>query len=174
MKLKKVFFAFAGAVVFSLAACSKGDGNTSTNSGTNSQTTTTTQAESSALSFMGNNKIRVDVMDDLGVNFNYGNLAVVSTNEFDIVQDQKFSYSGNCKVDSINFIYYVERESGAVTNGTLGVDSDYFLSTILTRDNYNGVKKIYIAISTGTVKWTKGLSAELDQKLTAYVGNNSK
>ena len=43
--------------------------------------------------------LRVDIFGDLGVNFNYGNEAVVSTREITIVNDLTFSYSGDCSVE---------------------------------------------------------------------------
>ena len=171
MKLKRVLLALAGVLTFSLAACSQAtEGGSGSGSGSGTSegegaggSGSGGQTESTALSFMGNNKIRVDIFGDLGVNFNYGNEAVVSTREITIVNDLTFTYSGDCTVNKVNYIAYVERETGSTTLWHQGLDAVYFLDQVLPRNNFNGVKKVYIAISSGEVQWTTGLSTELDQ-----------
>ena len=167
MKLRKLFLALAGVLTFSLAACSQaeGGGSGSGSGSSDSGSGDSGQTDTSALAFMSNNKIRVDIMDDLGVTFNYGNEAVVSTKEISIVNDQTFAYNGTLdeNINKINYIAYVERETGATTLWHQGILAQYFLDNVLSRENFNGVKKAYIAISTGEPKWTTGLSTELDQ-----------
>ena len=168
MKLKRVLLALAGVLTFSLAACSQateGGSGSGSGSGTSEGEGSggSSQTDTSALAFMSNNKIRVDIMDDLGVTFNYGNEAVVSTREITIVNDLTFTYSGDCTVNKVNYIAYVERETGSTTLWHQGLDAVYFLDQVLPRNNFNGVKKVYIAISSGEVQWTTGLSTELDQ-----------
>ena len=46
--------------------------------------------------------------------------------------------------------------------------AQYFLDNVLSRENFNGVKKAYIAISTGEPKWTTGLSTDLDNNFNRY------
>ena len=88
MKFKKILLGITGALVFTFALTACGDDSTNKDStpasgdtGGNtsgSGSTDSGQTDISALSFMSENKIRVDILDDLGVNFNYGNEAVVS------------------------------------------------------------------------------------------------
>jgi hypothetical protein len=173
MKLKRVLLALAGVLTFSLAACSQAEGDGSgSGSGTSEGEGSggSSQTDTGALSFMSNNKIRVDIMDDLGVTFNYGSEAVVSTKEISIVNDQTFAYNGTLdeNINKINYIAYVEKDSGPTTIWQKGILAQYFLDNVLSRENFNGVKKAYIAISTGEVKWTTGLSTELDNNFNRY------
>ena len=178
MKFKKILLGITGALALTFALTACGDDSTNKDStpasgdtGTNtsgSGSTDSGQTDISALSFMGANKIRVDILDDLGVNFNYGNEAVVSTKEISIVANQTFAYSGDYTVDKVNYIAYMEKESGPSTIWHKGLDASYFFTEVLPKNNFNGIKKIYIAISTGEVKWTTGLNSSLDANFNRY------
>lgn len=173
MKLKRILLALAGVLTFSLAACSQAEGGKTPDSGSGDSGSSDSgsgdsgQTQSTVLSFMGNNKIRVDIFGNLGITFNYGNEAVVSGREITIVNDQAFGYSGTSTVDKINYIAYIERETRSSTEWHEGLDCEYFLDTVLPTNRFNGIKKIYIAISIGEVQWTTGLSAELDAKFNS-------
>lgn len=151
MKLRSALLAFAGVLVFSLTACQKK---------AKEPTDTTT------LSFMQEDKVRVDIMDELGITFNYGDETVVSGQELTIVEDQVFTYTGEMSTNNINFIAFVEKTNG---NDIFWYDNylaGIFLDLQLPYFKLNGIKKIYIAISTGEIKWANGLSEGLDQAFT--------
>ena len=166
MKLKRVLLALAGVLTFSLAACSQAEGGgSSSGSGdsgpSDSESGDSGQTDASALSFMGNNKIRVDIMDNLGITFKYNDETVVSKSEITIVNNATFTYSGECTVDKINYIAYGESDTRVSKIWQCGNDSADFLISLPTY-KFNDYKKIYIAISSGEPKWTTGLSTELD------------
>ena len=173
MKFKKILLALAAGLTFSLAACGDSEEPTTptpSSSSSSSDSGSGSEAITSALSFMSNNKLRVDIFGDLGVSFKYGDEAVVSTREITIVNDLTFTYSGDCSVEKINYIAYTERDTGSTINWHKGIDASYFLNNVLPSTNFNGISKIYIAISTGEVQWTKGLSEKLDQAFNGYMG----
>lgn len=173
MKFKKFLLACAGVFAFALAACDSKN-NTSTDSGKTNPPTVDPEpsqpsTQSMYLGFMDNNKIRVDILsDDLGIRFNYGNTAVTSTQSMDLVAGQKLSFSGTIAVDSINFIIVRDTETGGSVSVNAGIVKDS-VEDYLSGKSFTDVKKVYIAISTGTVNWTKGLNPDLDAKIQTYI-----
>ena len=176
MKFKKILLGITGALAFTFALTACGDDSTNKDStpasgdtGANSGTTGSGQTDTSALSFMSENKIRVDIFGDLeNVTFKYNGQDVESKKEISIVADQTFTYTGECSAEKVNYIAYVERASGSKTEWQVGLDTSYFFSTVLPSNNFNGIKKVYIAISTGDVQWTTGLNASLDANFNKY------
>ncbi|MBR6071202.1 MAG: hypothetical protein IKP77_00035 [Acholeplasmatales bacterium] len=177
MKFKKLLFILGAALTFSLASC----GSNATSETSLTTTTTTTQSTEQItqvdyLSFVGQNKIRVDILDNVGANFNYGNAAVVSTNQMDINSNSYLAFSGTITADSVNFIFIVESGNSNNFQSTFsvhgGIDNEYvetFLSRASLKSLFNNAYKVYIAISTGEVKWTKNLNAQLDAKIRTYI-----
>ena len=176
MKFKKILLGITGALALTFALTACGDDSTNKDStpasgdtGANSETTGSGQTDTSALSFMSENKIRVDIFGDLeNVTFKYNGQDVESKKEISIAADQTFTYTGECSAAKVNYIAYVERASGSKTEWHVGIDTSYFFSTVLPTTNFNGVKKVYIAISTGDVQWTTGLNASLDANFNKY------
>ena len=179
MKFKKILLGITGALALTFALTACGDDSTNKNStpasgdtGGNtsgSGSTDSGQTDISALTFMSDNKIRVDIFGDLeNVTFKYNGQDVESKKEISIVADQTFTYTGECSAEKVNYIAYVERASGSKTEWHVGIDTSYFFSTILPANNFNGVKKVYIALSTGDVQWTTGLNTSLDANFNRY------
>ena len=179
MKFKKILLGITGALALTFALTACGDDSTNKNStpasgdtGGNtsgSGSTDSGQTDISALTFMSDNKIRVDIFGDLeNVTFKYNGQDVESKKEISIVADQTFTYSGECSAEKVNYIAYVERASGSKTEWHVGIDTPYFFSTVLPATNFNGVKKVYIALSTGDVQWTTGLNTSLDANFNRY------
>ena len=182
--MKKVFKVFGVVLafvigVFSLASCNKsGDasggttppsgegagGSGSGGSGGSSQQTST------YLTFITDGKVRVDIMNDnLGCTFNYGNEAVVDKKEMTYGATATLGFSGTVAVDTINFVFVVEKENGTSVSVNAGIEKDSLEDFLSGPAKYANAKKIYIAISTGTVNWTKGLNADMDAKINTYI-----
>lgn len=167
MKLKKALVLLAGAMTFTFAACS----NNSTPEATtnNNITDPTPSQEASYLSFISDNKIRVDIMNnDLGVTFNYGNEAVVSQKEMTITSGLTLAYSGTLAVDKLNVISVVQTETGSTFAVNGGLDAEY-ISEFLAGKKFTNAKKVYVAISSGDINWTKGLNTDMDTKINTYI-----
>ena len=91
--------------------------------------------------------------DNLGCTFNYGNETVVDKKEMTYGATATLGFSGTVAVDTINFVFVAEKENGTSVSVNAGINA----------------KKVYIAISTGTVNWTKGLNADMDAKINSYI-----
>lgn len=176
MKLKKAIgvLSVLSIGVLSLASC----GETTEPAGTITTTVepSTTVKVDKYLSFVSDNKIRVDIMDsDLGVSFKYGNAQVVDKHEMDYSSSVSLTKTGELNGDTINFIVVVENDTQSVVlyNPQVLKDSlDEYLGDVL-QTSLTNVKKVYVAVSKGTVKWTKNLNAELDAKINSLSGFSS-
>ncbi len=189
MKLKKILLTLGLVCAFSLAACNKTDTGTQqggSNSGSNAGTGGSDSEPGSGsgsqtqsidyLSFIDANKIRVDVFGTTGANFNYGNEAIGTSKTMTISANSFLAFSGSITADSVNFVFVIEsgtaNEFSSVFMVNGGIDNDYvetFLSRNSLKNSYNGAYKVYVAIWTGTIQWTKGLNANLDAKINTYL-----
>ena len=171
MKFKKILLGITGALAFTFALTACGDDSTNKDSTPAPAPSTDTDPDSGGdsspatftnyLTFMNDNKLRVDIMnDDLGVTFNYGNEAIQSTKETTLSADTKLSFSGEFAVEKVNFVVVSDTSTGGSVNVSKGVDSSR-VGDFLSRYPMTG-KKIYIAISSGDLNWTKGLNTKMD------------
>ena len=181
--MKKVlkFFGVALAFIigaFALVSCSTTDTPASGGSGTSGGSSEGSSGGSSGgssqvatqyLTFITNGKVRVDILDEnLGCTFNYGNEAVVSGREMTYAAANKLAHNGTITVEKLNFIIIIEDETGTAFGVSQGIEKDS-IEEFLANRTYNNAKKIYIAISTGDLKWTKGLNADMDAKINSYI-----
>ena len=177
MKFKKILLGITGALAFTFALTACGDDSTNKDSTPAPAPSTDTDPDSGGdsspatftnyLTFMNDNKLRVDIMnDDLGVTFNYGNEAIQSTKETTLSADTKLSFSGEFAVEKVNFVVVSDTSTGGSVNVSKGVDSSR-VGDFLSRYPMTG-KKIYIAISSGDLNWTKGLNTKMDTEIGTY------
>lgn len=130
----------------------------------------------STLSFLQNNQIRFDIMnDDLGLSFKYGDDAIVSKTPLAFAE-KTLSATGELAKETLNFIIAVEKDANSFTlninPGILKESLNEYLADFTTSYLKEAVGgKAYIAISEGgkEATWTKGLSAELDEKIQARI-----
>ena len=178
MKFKKILLGITGALAFIFALTACGDDSTnkdstpapapSTDNGSDSGGDSTPATFINYLTFMNDNKLRVDIMnDDLGVTFNYGNEAIQSTKETTLSAGTKLSFSGEFAVEKVNFVVVYDTSTGGSVRVSIGVDSSR-VSDFLSKYPMTG-KKIYIAISSGEVNWTKGLNTKMDTEIGTYL-----
>ena len=184
--MKKVlkFFGVALAFIigaFALVSCDNSNGNTAgggstpsgegqggTGEGTGGSGGSSQQA-STYLTFIADGKIRIDIMNDnLGCTFNYGNETVVDKKEMTYGANASLGFSGTVAVDKINFVFVVEKENGTTFSVNGGILKDSLEDFLSGNAKYANAKKVYIAISTGTINWTKGLNADMDAKINTY------
>ena len=168
MKFKKLLLTLGAVFAFSLAACNN-KAETKTDTTPNNQTqgdNMGTQTDSTYLTFVGDGKIRIDIMDTaLANNFTYGNAIVESKKEMAYSSDTKLAVRGSISAESVNFVIVIDKEgadSVAVNKGMVTDTLSEYLSQVMV---LSGGKKVYVAISTGDVSWTKGLNSDLDAKL---------
>ena len=175
MKFKKILLGITGALAFTFALTACGDDSTnkdstpapSTDTGSDTGGDSAPATITNYLTFMNDNKLRVDIMNnDLGVTFNYGNEAIQSTKETTLSADTKLSFSGEFAVEKVNFLIVSDKSTGGVISVHAGLDSSY-VSEFLSRYSMTG-KKVYIAISSGEVNWTKGLNSKMDTEIGVY------
>ena len=175
MKLKKILFGVTGALALSFMLASCGNNDTTKNA-TNTTTKVVDTTTNSGvvvinyLSFINDNMIRVDIMNDLGVTFKYGEETVTSQGSLALNENSKLSYTGELTTDvsKVNVILVMDNDTGATVSVNQGVTSSRFLE-LLGRLPINGSKKVYVAISTGTPTWTKGLNAAMDTAIEGYI-----
>ena len=178
MKFKKILLGITGVLAFTFALTACGDDSTnkgstpapapSTDTDPNTGGDSTPATFTNYLTFMNDNKLRVDIMnDDLGVTFNYGNEAIQSTKETTLSADTKLSFSGEFAVEKVNFVVVYDTSTGGSVNVSKGVASSK-VGDFLSRYPMTG-KKIYIAISSGEVNWTKGLNTKMDTEIGTYL-----
>lgn len=175
MKLKKILFGVTGAVALSFMLASCGNNDTTKNATNTTTKVVDTTTNSGAvvinyLSFINDNMIRVDIMNDLGVTFKYGEETVTSQGSLALNENSKLSYTGELTTDvsKVNVILVMDNDTGATVSVNKGVTSSRFLE-LLGRLPINGSKKVYVAISTGTPTWTKGLNAAMDTAIEGYI-----
>lgn len=177
MKLKRCLLAFVGLFALALAACSNTTGGNTTAStplqpGTSEGTTTEQTPATDLLTFVGNNKVRVDIMNEnLGVRFSYGNEAITSKTDMTLNASSNLSASGTLAVETINFVIVTVNATSTsvfISKEILKDSFSDYMSKIL-QSYFTGATKVYVAISTGEVNWTHNLNAELDAKISAGI-----
>lgn len=166
MKLNKIFLACIGAFAFGLASCGGNDKEpTPSSQGTPD---TPTQEEAILDGVVSNGKVRIDIMnEDTGLSFAYGNEAVISAKEMTYVAGNTLSCSGTPTTD-INFVFVILRADGASVAVNAGLSKDYVVE-FLSNKEFKNATRVYVAISTGSVNWTKGLNKALDAKINTYI-----
>ena len=173
MKFKKILLTLGAVFAFSLAACS-GNSNSNTPSeggGGGGQTPQADVSTPTYLTFIDEGKIRIDIMDQaLANNFTYGNAVVESTKQITHSSTAKLAIRGEITAANVNFIVVIDNDGTSSDRvsyhpGIAKESLEEFLNS--TIDIATG-KRIYVAISTGKINWTKGLNTALDQKLNAY------
>jgi hypothetical protein len=173
MKLKKVLLGITGALALTFALTACGDEGTKTDTDPKQANTGSDNGEATPsssvnyLTFMGDKKLRVDIMNDLGATFNYGNEAIQSKKETTLDTTIKLTVSGEFTVETVNFIIVFDDTTGGSVNVHKGLDAERvgeFLSGYPMKGN-----KMYIAISSGEATWTKGLNEKMDTTITTYV-----
>ena len=171
MKLKKMLLGTLAGAVLLLAACG-GNKTTTTEPQVSSTPSVSTNDSQPAVTNMldgvvANGKGRVDIMNDnLGVRFAYGNQAIVSNQEMTYNASNTLTVSGTATAD-INFIFVVEKTDGTQVLYHPAIDKEQ-VAEWLADVKFEGARRVYIAISTGTPNWTKGLNTALDTKLNSY------
>lgn len=136
------------------------------------------ETETSLLPFIGNSKVRFDIMSDLGLTFKFGETTIVSTEQLTLV-NAAVTYTGEAKVSSVNFIVVTEGVDNGINANSCaynpGIEVAHlseFLEGFAT-DYLSGsnVNKAYVAISDGASEgtWTKGLNSELDAKIQKQI-----
>jgi hypothetical protein len=172
MKLKKMLLGTLGGAVLLLAACG---GNKSTTTATQvpSASSVSTNDSQPAVTNMldgvvENGKVRIDILNDnLGVRFAYGNEAIEGTTKvLTYNATNNLSTSGTATAD-INFIFVVDKTDGTQVLYHPAIDKEQ-VAEWLADVKFEGALRVYIAISTGTPNWTKGLNTALDTKLNTY------
>lgn len=136
------------------------------------------ETETSLLPFIGNSKIRFDIMSDLGLTFKLGDSTIVSTEQLTLV-NAAVSYTGEAKVSSVNFIVFTERVDNGVNANSCAYNPGIEIASLgeflqgFTKDYLYGgnVNKAYVAISDGAAEgtWTKGLNTELDARIQRQI-----
>ena len=178
MKFKKILLGITGALAFTFALTACGDDSTNKDSTPAPSSSTDTGSDTGGdsapttvtnyLTFMNDNKLRVDIMNnDLGVTFNYGNEAIQSTRETTLSADTKLSFSGEFAVEKVNFVIVSDTSTGGIVSVHAGLDSSY-VSEFLSRYSMSGKTKVYIAVSSGDINWTKGLNTKMDTQIGVY------
>ncbi len=173
MKFKKMLLAPIGVALL-LASCGGGESvsnSTVMPSEVSSSTNETQPVTSSMLDgVVANGKVRVDILNDnLGVRFSYGNEAIVSAKEMSYNSTSTLTTSGTATAD-INFIIVVEKSSQTEVLYHPTIDKEQ-VSEWLSNLKFDNAVRVYVAISTGTPNWTKGLNTALDSSLNARVRN---
>ena len=192
MKIRKVLgtgIALSLAML-GLASCNGGNNGTSANTpSSNGGAQASSSAEASlilvdqCLQFLNDGNFRIDVMDsDLGITFNYGNRALTNKEQCAFADNSTLAYSGTPTVDTICFLLVTETKtstsfiSDVSGNQALSVSQlSRFLQTISNVENKQN-EKFYLAISKSTEdpKWTKNLSAAMDEKITAWINSDKE
>ncbi len=177
MKLKKVLLGITGALALTFALTACGDEgtktdtdpkpvNTNTNTGSDNGDATPSSSVN-YLTFMGDKKLRVDIMNDLGATFNYGNEAIQSKKETTLDTNTKLTVSGEFTVETVNFIVVFDNTTGGSVSVHKGLDAER-VGEFLSKYPMSG-NKMYIAISSGEATWTKGLNEKMDATITTYL-----
>lgn len=115
-----------------------------------------------------NGKVRIDILNDnLGVRFAYGNEAIEGTTKVLTYNATNNLSTSGTATDDINFIFVVEKTDGTQVLYHPAIDKEQ-VAEWLADVKFEGALRVYIAISTGTPNWTKGLNTALDTKLNSY------
>ena len=172
MKLKKMLLGTLAGAVLLLAACG-GNKTTTTEPQVSSTPSVSTNDSQPAVTNMldgvvANGKVRVDIMNNnLGVRFAYGNQAIEGTTKvLTYNASNTLTVSGTATAD-INFIFVVEKTDGTQVLYHPAIDKEQVVD-FLADVKFEGALRVYVAISAGTVNWTKGLNTALDTKLNSY------
>ena len=175
MKFKKVLLGLMGVAMLALAACSNGGGNTSkepTPTPTSQTPEPSSQAEEKLLEgVVANGKIRIDIMNEnIGVTFSYGNEAVVSKKEMAYNASSRLTVSGTATAD-LNFVIVIGRDNGYSVAVNPGIEKENIAEYLKLKD-FENAARVYVAISTGAVNWTKGLNTALDNSIQGFISKN--
>lgn len=171
MKLKKMLLGTLGGAVLILAACG-GNKTTPEPQVPNTPSVSTKDSQPEVTNMLDgvveNGKVRIDILNDnLGVRFAYGNEAIEGTTKvLTYNATNNLSTSGTATAD-INFIFVVEKTDGTQVLYHPAIDKEQ-VAEWLADVKFEGALRVYIAISTGTPNWTKGLNTALDTKLNSY------
>ena len=171
MKFKKILLTLGAVFAFALASCGGSNNSNTPSEGEGGQTPQADVSTPTYLTFVDEGKIRIDIMDQaLASNFTYGNGVVESTKQMTHSSTAKLAIRGEITAETVNFIVVIDNDGTSSDRvsyhpGILKESLEEFLNG--TIDIGTG-KRIYVAISTGTINWTKGLNTALDQKLIAY------
>lgn len=171
MKFKKILLTLGAVFAFALASCGGSNNSNTPSEGEGGQTPSADVTTPTYLTFIDEGKIRIDIMDQtLANNFTYGNAVVESTKQITHSSTAKLATRGEITAETVNFIVVIDNDgtvSDKISNhpGIAKENLETFLNSTI---EIGTGKRIYVAISTGTINWTKGLNTALDQKLNAY------
>jgi hypothetical protein len=172
MKLKKMLLGPIGVALL-LASCGGENVTPSTQKPSESSVSTQdTQPVTSSMldGVVTNGKVRVDIMNDnLGARFSYGNEAIVSSKEMTYNSTSTLTISGTANVD-INFIIVIQNSETTVISYYPAINKED-VAEWLSDVKFDNALRVYVAISSGTPNWTKGLNTSLDTALNARVRN---
>ena len=177
MKIKKalVLTCALSLGLFGLASCQLSGGGSSTQTPTSAPAqdpSISTVMNNNYLSFMGNSKLRVDIMNDnLGLTFKYGSSAIVSKQEIAIAAGSSITFEGELVGDTLTFILVTETSNSSSVYFAPNIEKaslSEFFQTNVNPDIVAG-NKVYLAISQGAANWTKGLNADLDAKINSSI-----
>ena len=183
MKFKKsklLLSVLAFAPLCALAACGNAGGNPTTTPQPTSnpvQTTSNAHDDKNVLDFLNSGKVRIDLFD-LDVNVSYGNQALSNPSNVISLSDSAYiTFNKNTTANDVyNVIIVAEKinSDGLHTQKYAQIEGSSLLDfQDLIKDQLKGYDRAYVAISKGTTfKWTKGLSAKLDEKIQAITGQN--
>lgn len=172
MKFKKILLTLGAVFAFSLAACNNNASDSGKTDPTPSGGGSQTETDPTYLGFVGKDKIRFDIMDEeLVGKFSYGNAVLdASNNKKDIAYSSstKLAKRDGITAESVNFIVVIDKEgqdSVAYHPEMVTNQLEEFLSDVIV---LSGGRRVYVAISKGEIKWTKGLNADMDAKIETY------
>ena len=172
MKFKKILLTLGAVFAFSLAACNNNASDSGKTDPTPSGGGSQTETDPTYLGFVGKDKIRIDIMNEgLVGKFTYGNAVLeASNNKKDIAYSSstKLAKRDGITATSVNFIVVIDKEGQDSVAYHPEIETDKleeFLSDVMV---LSGGKRVYVAISTGAVTWTKGLNADMDAKIETY------
>lgn len=171
MKLKKMLLGTLGGAVLILAACG-GNKTTPEPQVPNTPSVSTKDSQPEVTNMLDgvveNGKVRIDILNDnLGVRFAYGNEAIEGTTKVLTYNATNNLSTSGTATDDINFIFVVEKTDGTQVLYHPAIDKEQ-VAEWLADVKFEGALRVYIAISTGTPNWTKGLNTALDTKLNSY------
>lgn len=171
MKLKKMLLGTLGGAVLLLAACG-GNKTTPEPQVPNTPSVSTKDSQPEVTNMLDgvveNGKVRIDILNDnLGVRFAYGNEVIEGTTKVLTYNAKNNLSTSGTATDDINFIFVVEKTDGTQVLYHPAIDKEQ-VAEWLADVKFEGALRVYIAISTGTPNWTKGLNTALDTKLNSY------
>ena len=156
MKFKKILLTLGAVFAFALASCGGNNNSNTPSEGEGGQTPQADVSTPTYLTFVQEGKIRIDIIE--------------STKQITHSSTAKLATRGEITAANVNFIVVIDNDGTSSDRvsyhpGIAKENLEEFLNSTI---EIGTGKRIYVAISTGKINWTKGLNTALDQKLNAY------